>query len=328
MEKNTNELSRRARKEKQKKKKKSRGCLRIFGILLVILLGFGVFVYSQVRSTTDTIHSDITEDSLQHDSRKNNKVDLKSGTPFSILLMGIDTGDLGREERGRSDTMMVATMNPKTNKTTIVSIPRDTYTELVGRGTMDKINHAYSYGGPAMSVNSVQNLLDIPIDFFASVNMEGIQQIVDAIGGVQITPTQTFEQSGYSFVKGQPVLMDGQMALAYSRMRKLDGDYARQGRQREVVVAIIDKIASFDSIMNYQSILETTENNVLTNMQFNDMLDVFIHYRRAAGNIEQLQMRGSSTTINGIYYEIIPEEEISRISQLLKEELEITNETN
>lgn len=327
MENNSNELSRRSKKQNKTSKKKRRGCLWIFLILFVILFGLGVYVFAQLRKTTNTIHSDITEETIQHESRQEKEVDLKGDTPFSILLLGIDTGDMGRVDRGRSDTMMVATMNPATNKTTIVSIPRDTYTEIVGRGTTDKINHAYAFGGPAMAVNSVQNLLDIPIDYFVSVNMQGIQQIVDAIGGVQVTPTQTFNQSGYQFVVGQPVQMDGQMALAYSRMRSLDGDYARQGRQREVVVAILDKVASFDSITNYQSILQTTENNVLTNMQFNDMVDIFINYRGAAGNIEEIQMSGSGTMMDGVYYEIIPESEISRISQTLKEELEISDAT-
>lgn len=324
MENNTNEMSRRSRKHSRKKRKGRRGCLWIIVVLFLILLGIGVYVYFELRSTTDTIHSDVTEETIQHESRTEKEVDLGGESPFSILLLGIDTGDMGRVDRGRSDTMMVATMNPNTNKTTIVSIPRDTYTEIVGRGTMDKINHAYAFGGPAMSINSVQNLLDIPIDYFVSVNMRGIQQIVDAIGGITVTPTQTFSQSGFQFTEGQSTQMDGQMALAYSRMRSLDGDYARQGRQREVVVAIVDKIASFNSIMNYQSILETTENNVLTNMQFNEMVNVFMNYRGASGNVEQIQMSGSGTMMNGVYYEIIPDEEILSISQQLKSELELS----
>lgn len=323
MENNSNELSRRSRKQNKKGRRGRRGCLWIFGILFLILLGLGVYVYYELRSTTDTIHSDITEETIQHESRQEKEVDLGGEAPFSVLLLGIDTGDMGRVDRGRSDTMMVATLNPNTDQTTIVSIPRDTYTEIVGRGTMDKINHAYAFGGPAMAINSVQNLLDIPIDYFVSVNMRGIQQIVDAIGGINVTPTRSFTQSGYQFVEGQPTQMDGQMALAYSRMRSQDGDYARQGRQREVVVAIVDKIASLNSITNYQSILETTENNVLTNMHFSDMVNVFMNYRGAAGNIEEIQMSGSGTMMGGIYYEIIPDTEVANISQQLKSELEI-----
>ncbi len=321
MENHTNELSRRSRK----KKRGRRGCFWIIGLLFLILIGLGVFIYYELRSTTNTIHSDITAETIPHESRQEKEVDLAGEAPFSVLLLGIDTGDMGRVDRGRSDTMMVATVNPNTDQTTIVSIPRDTYTEIVGRGTMDKINHAYAFGGPAMAVNSVQNLLDIPIDYFVSVNMRGIQQIVDAVGGIHVAPSRTFSQSGYQFIEGQPTHMDGQMALAYSRMRQEDGDYARQGRQREVVVAIVDQIASLNSIANYQSILETTENNVLTNMQFNDMVNVFVNYRGATGNIQEVQMSGSGTMMDGVYYEIIPDEEIANISQQLKSELEIND---
>lgn len=73
-----------------------------------------------------------------------------------MLLLGIDTGDLGRTDQGRSDTMMVAAVNPTDQKTTIVSIARDTYVPIVGHGTDDKINHAYAFGGAAMSMNTVK----------------------------------------------------------------------------------------------------------------------------------------------------------------------------
>lgn len=84
--------------------------------------------------------------------------------PFSVLLLGVDTGDLGRSEQGRADSIMVMTVNPTSNESKIVSILRDTYTEIVGHGTTDKINHAYVFGGVSMSVNTVQNLLTILID--------------------------------------------------------------------------------------------------------------------------------------------------------------------
>lgn len=319
---NTNELSRRNRKNK-KSKKRGRGCWWILLLFLMVLGGIILFFYLEIRGTTDTIHEDIKKDTVVHSSREDKDVDLGKKSPFSILLMGIDTGDFQRVEQGRSDTMMVMTVNPNTDKTSLVSIPRDTYTEIVGRGVLDKINHAYAYGGPAMSINSVQNLLDIPIDYYVSVNMKGIQQIVDAVDGITVTPTNTFSQSGYSFVNGETVHMDGQMALAYSRMRNIDGDYARQGRQREVVLATVNRIASFDTIRNYQSVLQTMEDNVSTNLTFDEMLSIFLNYRSALGNIEESQMSGNGTMMGGIYYEIIPEEEINRVSEFLKGELEI-----
>lgn len=322
MENNTNELSRRSRKEKEKKRRGC-GCWWIIPLLLLVLGGIFLFAYFELRDTTDTIHTDIKEETETHSSRQVEDIDLNRKSPFSILLMGIDTGDYGRLEQGRSDTMMVMTVNPNTDSSTLVSIPRDTYTEIVGKGIMDKINHAYAYGGPAMSINSVQNLLDVPIDYYVSVNMKGIQQIVDAVGGISLTPSSSFTQSGYTFVEGQTAHMDGQMALAYSRMRSIDSDYGRQGRQREVVLAIVDSIASIDTIFNYQAVLQTMEDNVATNLVFDEMVSIFMNYRSAINRIEQIQMSGYGQMMGGVYYEIIPDEEISRISNHLKTELEI-----
>ncbi|WP_225743732.1 LCP family protein [Marinilactibacillus sp. Marseille-P9653] len=261
-----------------------------------------------------------------HDQKRDNPVVVDEGTDaFSVLLLGIDTGDDGRVEQGRSDTMMVMTVNPNTEKTTIVSIPRDTYTEIVGRGTMDKINHAYAFGGTSMSVNTVQNLFDIPIDYYISVDMEGLQQIVDAVGGITITPHLTFEQSGYNFVNGQQSNMNGKMALEYSRMRKQDpnGDYGRQERQREVVQATIRKMASVESVMNYKTVLNSLSANMKTNLTFNDMVDTFTKYNSAINTIDQEQLSGTGRLQDGIYYEFIPNEEIQRVSNILKQELGI-----
>ena len=321
MEDNINEYSR--RNKKKNKKKRGRGCLWSFLILLLVSACLVIFAYFRLKSTTDTIHEDVTKATIVHTSREKQKLELNRDTPFSILLLGIDTGDKGRVDRGRSDTIMVMTINPRTNETTLLSIPRDTYTEIVGRGFQDKINHAYSYGGAAMAMNSVQNFLDIPIDYYVSVNMKGIQQIVDAVGGITLTPTRSFNQDGFSFVEGQPTAMDGEMALAYSRMRKLDSDYGRQGRQREVVLETVNKITSLNSVLNYQPVLKTMEDNVLTNLSFDELVNIFLNYRSALTNIEQIQVEGSGQRMNGIYYEIIPQEQVNEISANLQKQLEI-----
>lgn len=317
---NLNQMSRTERTKQNKKRRWPR-------VLLVILLLLGsvlIYGYYRLQKTSETIYSDVTKDN--HPSRENKNVDLKDKKPFSILLMGIDTGDQGRVDKGRSDTIMVMTVNPENKKTTLVSIPRDTRTEIIGKGIDDKINHAYFFGGPTMAINTVQNLLDIPIDYFVSVNMAGIQQIVDAVGGVSVTPSLTFSQDGFSFVKGQKIKVNGEVALAYSRMRKQDpeGDFGRQERQRELVTAILKKGASFDSILNYQSVLKTMEDNLQTNLEFNEMVSIFMNYSSALSTINQIQMTGEDTTINGIYYLNIPDEVLSEISSELKTELEIT----
>ena len=324
MENHSDNLSRVERRKSQKKKWPK--------ILLIIFIVLGLvlsYVYIRVRQTSDNIHRDLSEEEYlkeEHESRLNGKVNLQKKDPFSILLMGIDTGDKGRVDRGRSDTMMLLTVNPKNKKTTILSIPRDTRTEIVGKGKEDKINHAYAYGGPTMAMNTVQKLVDLPVDYFVSVNMKGIQQIVEAVGGVEITPNLTFNQDGYSFVQGEKRLVDGAGALAYSRMRKKDpqGDYGRQARQRELVKAILDKAASFGSILRFESLLQTAENNVQTNLKFNEMLTISVNYLPALTNVKEIQMQGEGKKIDGIYYDIVSEEEKESISQELKRELDLS----
>ncbi|EXJ23305.1 Cell envelope-associated transcriptional attenuator [Alkalibacterium sp. AK22] len=315
--------------KRRPKKKKSTGRI-VFGIafllLNVMMLVVGVFVwqaYRDLRATTDDMYEPVEQEA--HTSRTENPVDVDAGeTPFSVLIMGVDT-DSDDSMVGRSDTLMLMTVNPNTETSTILSIPRDTYTEIVGRGTNDKINHAYAFGGTSMTVNSVQNLLDVPVDYYVSVNMASMVQIIDAVGGITITPPLTFTQGNYSFVEGQPTQMDGTKALSYSRMRKNDpeGDYGRQHRQRQVIEGTMQSIASLNSVSNYRSILASMSESMRTNMSFDDMVDMLNNYRSSANNVEQMQLRGSSMFINNIYYEQIPQEELNRVTTELKTQLEL-----
>lgn len=318
--------SRRKRRRRKKKRKGSKfliGCASILLLLIAIGLGLAFMVYRDIRSTTSDMEVEIER--TPHESRAE-PVNVDSGDdPFSVLVLGIDNDEERDYLRGRSDTMMLMTINPNTDKTSIVSIPRDTYTEIIGRGTMDKINHAYAFGEASMSMDTVQALFDVPVDYFVSVNMDSMTQIIDAVGGIDVTPNVTFEHSGYTFNEGQSTHVNGEQALAYSRMRYDDpeGDYGRQARQREIVTGTVQQIASLDSILNYRSVLDSLGNTMETNMSFDDMYDMFRNYRSAAGNIEEVQMSGSGQMINGVYYEMIPDEEVARVSNHLKTELEI-----
>lgn len=302
--------------------KKRKGLKIFLSIVLILFVVLGLFVwkiYSDVAGTTDKIYKEVEIEEVRDSS-----IDISKKVPFSILLLGVDTG-LDRTEQGRSDTMMVMTVNPNTNQTTIVSIPRDTRTEIAGHGTIDKINHAYAFGGTSMSVNTVQNMLGVPIDYFVEVNMEGLQDIVNAVGGVQVTSPLTFATDGYTFTEGVSATLDGEAALAYSRMRYDDpnGDNGRQERQRQIIQATVEKVASLSTISNYQDILGSLENNMQTNLEFNEMVKIFNNYRSAAENIQQVQLEADGATIEGIYYGIVSDEEMNRVSSLLIEQLEL-----
>lgn len=296
--------------------------LAIVGIvvlLTVAVVGIGTKVYLDVKGSADKTYESVKRESP---AKRETAVDLEEQEPFSILLLGIDTGDLGRTEQGRSDTMMVATVNPKDKKTTIVSIPRDTYVSIVGHGTDDKINHAYAFGGAAMSMDTVEKYLDIPIDHYAAINMKGLKELVDAVGGVQVRNEKEFTQSGYTFKHGLNTL-DGDMALAFSRMRKEDprGDYGRQERQRDIVVGVVKKLLSMDGITKYQEVLNAMETNVTTDMHFADMKKIALNYREAFTHVKTEQMQGEGFIQDNISYQRVSDDELKRVQDILKSEL-------
>src|SRR5690554_1673548 len=255
--------------------------LIIVGIVVLTLIvaigGYGFYLYKSVQSTVDQqMHQPIEREKSE---KRPVEVDMSSGDPLSFLLMGVDAR---AADRGRTDTLMVLTVNPNDNSMKMLSIPRDTRTEIIGRGFNDKINHAYAFGGPEMSINTVENFLDIPIDYFVTVNMEGFKEIVDALGGVSVENDFAFSQSGYTFEEGE-LFLNGDQALAYSRMRKQDprGDFGRNDRQRKVVFGMIDSGAQISNLTKTGPILQSLGNNVTTNLSFDEMMKIANNYRSA-----------------------------------------------
>src|SRR5699024_10998958 len=144
--------------------------------------------------------------------------------------LGVDTGALGRTEKGRSDSMMVVTVNPQKEETTIVSLDRDIMADMLDDGqTFDKMNHAYAYGGEELAMDAAEKLLDIPIDHFVTINMQGLRDLIDAVGGITVNNKIAFTLEGVRVPKGK-VKLNGKNGLAYARMRKQDpdGDIGRQ----------------------------------------------------------------------------------------------------
>lgn len=288
----------------------------LFLLLLSVLCILTIKMYHDIEDATNSMYNENLE--LKSNSNK-----LNSNKPFSILLLGIDTGDYGRVDKGRSDTLMVGTVNPKTKKTKIISIPRDTYTEIVGHDTWDKVNHAYAFGGISMTANTVNKLLGIQLDYYISVNMKGLEDLVDVLGGITINNQISFVQNNYNFEKGT-VKLDGKRALSYSRMRYSDpeGDYGRQNRQRLVVEAILNKLLSVSTVFSYTDLLSVGKNNIETNIAFNEMKKILTDYNVCLNDIETEQLKGTGITKNGISYQEIQEEELLRIREILKKELE------
>ncbi|MFC4771929.1 phosphatase PAP2/LCP family protein [Enterococcus hermanniensis] len=253
----------------------------------------------------------------------------EASEPMSILILGI-ANDSKRQTDYRANTIMVATLNNETKKTTLTSIPRDSYTEIVGADYEDKINHAHSIGGPEMIMDSVENMLDIPLHHYVSVNMDGLETLVDAVGGVTVDNDFAFSAEGINYPKGKQHL-NGWEALQYSRMRYEDptGDYGRQGRQREVIELLVDKILSPKSLFNYQKILDSIGENGKTDLTFDQMQQILKSYRSALKQIDSEQLQGEGFTGDGytgeegISYQRVPQDELDRVKKLLHEQLNL-----
>lgn len=294
----------------------------VLGILGVFIIGIGIYaynVYSNVSKALDEVHQPLNRDASP---KRTEEVNVKQSSPISILLMGSDPrGD----EQGRSDSLILITLNPSKSSMKIISIPRDTYTEIVGRGTKDKINHAYAFGGIDMSVNTIENFLNVPIDYYIEVNMEGFKDIVDAVGGVDVNNDLDFTSRGTHFAKG-PLHLDGEAALKYARMRYEDprGDFGRQMRQRQIIQAVIKKGASAETLTNYGNILGAIQKNVKTNLTQDDMFKIQQNYKNTRNNIEEIQIEGNGQMMNNIWYYIVSEQTRQDLSKQLREHLELS----
>ncbi len=178
-----------------------------------------------------------------------------------------------------------------------------------------------------MSMDTVQKYLDIPVDHYISINMAGLKELVDAVGGIEVNNDLTFSQDNYDFTIGK-ITLDGDQALAYSRMRHEDpnGDYGRQERQRKIVEGIAKKVLSFDGVSKYQDILSAVESNMKTDMSFDNMRTIALDYRDAFKTIKQDQLKGEGFMQDGISYQRVSEEELNRVQTELKEQLNLENE--
>ncbi|MDR1522335.1 MAG: LCP family protein [Streptococcaceae bacterium] len=286
--------------------------------LEVIVAGIGLKLYLDAKKTMDKTY-------VQINRKSKAKEVIKATEPFSILLLGIDAGENlergGGKWGGRSDSTILATVNPKKKQTTVLSFPRDLYVELDGpddneyTGIKDKLNHAFARGGEGMSMDTVSKLMGaFPINYCIAVNMNGLAELVDAVGKITIDakfgtingkhldkvpvpddlaaskgllesdePMSAWEANhyGYDFpaifqwISEGKQKMDGRTALNYARFRHDgEGTYGRDKRQREVSQKLIEKLFSINSFTKYKKIFKTIGSNVRTNLTWKDLVKI------------------------------------------------------
>ena len=303
--------------------------LMFFSLLAVTTIGLGAYGLTILNQSTNSLSKTYKGIGDENNVIAENK-------PMTILLMGVDTGSGSREDQwvGNSDTMILVTVNPQTRETTIMSLERDILTNITqdGETVQAKLNAAYAQGGAELAIKTIQDLMNIHIDRYAMINMKGLVQLVDKVGGITVNNPFDFD---ISIEENEPEYtakippgrqeIDGEQALVYSRMRYQDpeGDYGRQKRQREVIEKIIKKVLTLDGLSNYQGIIEAVSDNMQTNISLDtNSLMHLMGYRDALKNIRMEQLKGEDATLaDGGSYQIVTSEHLLKMQNILRKSL-------
>lgn len=259
----------------RKENKPKRTGLKVFGIIVLILIILLVAIigvtFAFVNSKISKMQQvDIDENELSVSSQaEENLQDYRN-----IAIFGIDSREDTYDRGNRSDCIIIARINNKTKEVKLVSVYRDTYVNIEGHG-LDKITHAYSYGGAQLAIKTLNENLDLNIKEFITVNFDAVKEIVDYIGGIDmnITSEEVSHITGIS-TAGTHTLT-GEQALQYARIRyATGGDYKRTERMRNVLEAVANKVKTMN-ISQLNNLVDELLPKVYTNITASDIFSLF-----------------------------------------------------
>jgi LCP family protein required for cell wall assembly len=221
----------------------------------------------------------------------------------NILIVGAD-GVTGQ----RSDTIMVLHTNPAAKEVSLISIPRDTLAVLPGRG-LDKINHAYAYGGVEYSKKTVENLLGIEIPYYVTINLTGIVNLIDQLGGVTIDVEHRMyyvDYAGDLFIDLQPGIqkLNGKQLMGYLRFRRDGGDFKRIDRQQKFLKSMGQEMMTRENLLRSPKMFLDLLSYIDTNLNPKETLGLALLLRSAQelGNVHMTTVPGNDAIVDGIYY--------------------------
>jgi polyisoprenyl-teichoic acid--peptidoglycan teichoic acid transferase len=299
-------------------------------VLLLSIFGYGLYLYHSVSKTASQVYKPLGSKesdplnlpdsvSTSKKSSSNGSTIKLSANAINILLLGVDER---KGDKGRSDTMIVASLNAEKNSMMLTSIPRDTRINIAGHPGYSKINAAYAYGNEALAVSTVEHYLNIPIAYYVKVNMEGLSSLVDAVGGVTVNNDLDWSDGTFHYKKGI-LQLNGSEALGYTRMRHEDpqGDFGRNARQRQVIQAVMSKGKSLTTITNINGILGAVGKNVQTNLTLKDMEKLATNYRQCRQNVKNYEVKGTPKYIGGVSWVLVSNQEFQHVHGLISSEL-------
>ncbi len=288
-------------KQDKKRKRRKKVALWIGVPILAVIVGsvtYGAYLYNEAKEIAQASFQEVPSRSSNSEEDKPKREDPEN---TSVLFIGVDDSE-SRDRQGNalSDALMLATFNQEEKSVKLVSIPRDSYVNLPGEGFSTKITEAHAYGGTDLTIQTVEELLDIPIDYYVKMNFEAFMDTVDAFDGVEVNvPYEMYEQdsndtaNAIHLLPGEQ-LLNGEEALAYVRTRKMDNDIERGKRQQEVLTALLDRATSFSSLTKYRDAMQAVGDNMTTNMRWDDMTSYFSYAMEGANlDIERTTLEGS-----------------------------------
>ncbi|MBO8168493.1 MAG: LCP family protein [Thermoanaerobacteraceae bacterium] len=280
----------------------------IGGLFFVGIFFFGLSYYIDIQSPdvsgVPVLDADGSRDTVPEMDKMN------------ILVLGIDSRN--DDFRGRTDTIIVASVDPNNGKINMVSIPRDTRVKI--KGSWDKVNAAYVYGGVELAREVVEDLLDINIDNYAVIDFKGFVRLVDIVGGIEVdVPVNMYyPPEGINLKKGRQKL-DGEDALAYSRFRgTVEGDIGRARRQQQVIKLLLDELLQAKNILKAPQLIDTVRENVETDISVAAMAKlVKIAQHLDSTTVNAIVLEGTSKKIDGLWYYLPSEASLEEASKLL-----------
>lgn len=283
-------------------------------LLLLILIGAGIYIYSLYNTFDEGVTSSYEPTDRERSELRQEDASVEDS--FTVLILGTDENEARAKKDGlsteefRTDSMILATFDKNEDDVKLVNIPRDTMAYIESEGYFDKINHAYSYGGASSSMDAVESLLNVPVDYYIRLNMGGVVDIVDSVGGIEFdVPFDMNEPNQHD--KGRVILeqgiqeLDGEEALAVVRSRRVDSDLGRGNRQMELIEAVLNKVKSSGGLNKIDDLIEVVANNTRHNFTTKDIRNLATYYAFNDISFDSTQLRGTdfwSPNTGGYYY--------------------------
>lgn len=294
----------------------------VAALLIAVLSGALVLGYELVDRPISNRHELSREEATKSINKLDTTNPFTGDDPLHILLFGIDktaTTDMSEEGNPtRSDVVMLVTIDPVTERAQLLSLPRDTYVAIEGHDGKTKLGHAYAYGGEKLAEETVENFLDVKIDYYATVDYNAVERLVDAVGGIEVDipfdysyeDTYVVPNLHIDFKKGKQKL-NGADAVRYLRIRKIyeDQDIDRIQVQQRFIMQLFDKLKRPMMILKIPELIDIALDNIETNLSYGQ-----IAYLAKMGldmdreNIQTDTLVGENMRIGDIEYYIVDQE--------------------